>query len=111
MNPFDNLRGRLMLGVSMTGSLLASYGRAFAGNCTLDGAGTTYQCSGAASGSDTTITINLGGNKTAITTAPGFGLTPASGDGFDTTGSGSFTDNNARGGWPNSNTGISGISA
>ncbi len=87
-----SLRQGLVLTVSALGGLASSYGRAFAGSCVPSGTPGTYLCSGPASGGDTTQSLNFSGSLTNIVTAPGFGITTASGDAFQLNGTGSFAD-------------------
>ncbi len=89
-----SFRQGLVLSVSALGGLASGYGRAFAGRCVPSGTPGTYLCSGAATSGDTAQSLNFSGSLTTITTAPGFGITTASGDAFDLQGTGSFADAN-----------------
>ncbi len=90
-------KAQLLLTSSMALAFVSGYGRvAYGGSCAPIGGG-TYQCSGAASPGDATITLNSGAAPLTVTTQPGFGQTVSTGLGFNlrSTDSISFTDNNS----------------
>ncbi|MDN0121513.1 hypothetical protein QVN83_21480, partial [Yersinia frederiksenii] len=96
INPYqlcrDTLRFKLLLSTAILSSLT---GTAYAGSCILD-TPESYICSGAeAAGTDTTQSLT--GSPLEVSTSPGFGLMPSTGNALTLIGNGglSFTDNNA----------------
>lgn len=96
LNNNNTLPKRLAISVAVTTTFLAGYGgrQAYAGTCY--GTAGTYFCTGAATGTDTTIILNSSINPLVVTTEPEFGITTASGNAIEllTLGSTSFTDSN-----------------
>ena len=89
--PSTDAKHRLLVSTAMLGALCLGYGRRAYAACS--GAGGTYSCTGAL-----TATQTLNSATLSVTTAAPFSISTAAGDAFDltaTTGSLTFTDNNA----------------
>ncbi len=90
-------KAHLLLSSSLAITVAAGYGRsAYGGSCTATGPG-TYECSGAASPGDATVSISTGATPLAVTTQAGFGHTVSAGSAFTLEASSglAFTDGNA----------------